>query len=191
MVASSQPLATAAGLEVLRAGGTAADAAVAVAAALNVTEPTSTGLGGDMFALYREAATGEIDALNGSGRCPRALDLDRLDREGYRRGLPPSHPYTITVPGACAGWLDLLGRHGKLPLSTVLAPATRLADEGFPVAPLTSWFWKRGAQRQLAEAANGIELTIGGRGPEPGEVFRNPGLAATLRTIAESGKKAF
>ncbi len=191
MVASSQPLATAAGLEILRAGGTAADAAVAVAAALNVTEPTSTGLGGDMFALYREGATGKIDALNGSGRCPASLDLARLDREGLGGGLPPFHPYTVTVPGACAGWLDLLEDHGRLPLATLLAPAIGLAEKGFPVAPTTSHFWKRGAARQLASAANGHELTIEGRGPEAGEIFRNPGLARTLMLIAEGGKKAF
>src|SRR5512139_3871131 len=104
MVATSQPLAVAAGLEVLAAGGSAADAAVATAAALNVTEPTSTGIGGDCFALHYEAATGQITALNGSGRAPAALTLERLRREGLGESLPTYHPYTITVPGACAGW---------------------------------------------------------------------------------------
>jgi gamma-glutamyltranspeptidase/glutathione hydrolase len=191
MIASSQPLATAAGLEILRAGGGAADAAVAVAAALNVTEPTSTGLGGDMFALYREGRSGRIEALNGSGRCPAALDLGRIEKAGLSGGLPPFHPWTVTVPGACAGWLDLVERHGRLPLATILAPAIALAEGGVPVAPTTSWFWKRGAARQLASARNGIELTIEGRGPEPGETFRNPGLAGTLREIVANGKKGF
>ena len=190
MVAASQPLAVAAGIEILSRGGNAADAAVAVAAALNVTEPTSTGIGGDMFALYFDAHTQQVSALNGSGRAPAALTLERIQQEGFGE-LPPYHPYAITVPGACAGWCDLIDRHGSLPLDVILSPAIRLADEGFPVAPLTSYFWQRGAARQLASAPNGQELTINGRGPEPGEVFRNPGLARTLKKVAEGGKSAF
>ncbi len=190
MVAASQPLAVAAGVEILSRGGNAADAAVAVAAALNVTEPTSTGIGGDMFALYFDAHTGQISALNGSGRAPAALNLERIRNEGFSE-LPPSHPYTVTVPGACAGWCDLIEKYGSQPLAAVLSPAIRLADEGFPVAPLTSYFWRRGAARQLASAPNGQELTINGRGPEPGEVFPNPGLARTLKKMAEGGKAAF
>ncbi|MGC8781380.1 MAG: gamma-glutamyltransferase family protein [Anaerolineae bacterium] len=191
MVAASQPLAVAAGLEILAAGGNAADAAVATAAALNVTEPTSTGIGGDCFALYYEAATGRITALNGSGRAPAGLTLERLRREGFGDALPPYHPYTITVPGACAGWCDLIARHGSLPLARILAPAIRLAEEGFPVAPITAHHWARGAERQLAHAPGGLELTIEGRAPRPGEIFRNPGLARTLRAVAEGGKDAF
>jgi gamma-glutamyltranspeptidase / glutathione hydrolase len=191
MVASSQPLATAAGLEILFRGGNAADAAVATAAALNVTEPTSTGLGGDMFALFYDAQTRQVTALNGSGRAPSALTLERLQQEGFGRELPPFHPYTVTVPGACAGWLDLLERHGTLSAGAVLAPAIKLAEGGFPVAPLTSHFWRAGAERQLASAPNGRELTIDGRGPHAGEIFRNPGLARTLRQIADGGKSAF
>ncbi len=191
MVASSQPLATAAGLEILSRGGNAADAAVASAAALNVTEPTSTGLGGDMFALFYDAKTGQVTALNGSGRAPAALTLERVQKEGLGAGIPPYHPYTVTVPGACAGWCDLIARHGTLSLAEILAPATRLAEAGFPVAPLTSYFWQAGANRQLNTAPNGIEMTIEGRGPNPGEIFRNLGLARTFRKIAEGGEKAF
>jgi gamma-glutamyltranspeptidase/glutathione hydrolase len=191
MVAASQPLAVAAGLELLAAGGTAADAAVATAAALNVTEPGSTGIGGDCFALYFEAATGQVTALNGSGRAPAGLTLTRLQREGFGVSLPPYHPYTVTVPGACAGWCDIVERHGKLPLAQILAPAIRLAEEGFPVAPITAYHWARGAERQLRTARGGQELTIAGRGPRPGEIFRNPGLAGTLRTVAAGGKDAF
>lgn len=191
MVAASQPLATAAGLEILARGGNAADAAVATAAALNVTEPTSTGLGGDMFALFYDAPTRQVTALNGSGRAPAGLTLERLRREGLASALPPFHPHTVTVPGACAGWCDLIERHGALSMAEILAPAIRLAEEGFPVAPLTSYFWERGAERQLKTAPNGRELTIEGRGPRAGETFRNPGLARALRVIAERGKKAF
>jgi gamma-glutamyltranspeptidase/glutathione hydrolase len=195
MVACSQPLAAAAGLEILGRGGNAADAAVATAAMLALSEPTSTGLGGDMFALYFDGRNGRVSALNGSGRAPAALSLERLRREGFglppEIPLPPFHPYTITIPGACAGWCDLVERHGSLPLADLLAPAIRLAEAGFPVAPLTSHFWQRGAERQLSQALNGAELTLDGRGPRPGELFRNPGLARTLRAIAAGGKRAF
>ena len=191
MVAASQPLATAAGLDVLAKGGNAADAAVAAAAALNVTEPTSTGIGGDMFALYFSAETGTVTALNGSGRAPAALTLDTLKKDGISSELPPVHAHTVTVPGACAGWFDLIERHGSLPMSEILAPAIRLAGEGFPVSPITSVSWSFGAERQLKSALNGRELTIDGRGPKPGEIFRNPGLAKTFQTIAEGGASAF
>src|SRR5512141_530993 len=110
MVAASQPLAAAAGIKILAAGGSAADAAVATAAALNVTEPTSTGIGGDAFALYYQASTREVFALNGSGRAPAGLSLERLQKEGLGGGLPLFHPYTVTVPGACAAWCDLVER---------------------------------------------------------------------------------
>ncbi len=149
MVATSQPLAVAAGLEVLSKGGNAADAAVATAAALNVTEPTSTGLGGDCFALYFEASTGHITALNGSGRSSAGLTIERLRKEGIVAEIPPLHPYTITVPGACAGWCDLLARHGQLPISQVLAPAIRLAEEGFP--SLADHILFLGTQRKTVE----------------------------------------
>lgn len=191
MVASSQPLATAAGLEILARGGNAADAAVATAAALNVTEPTSTGLGGDCFALFYHAETKEVTGLNGSGRAPASLTFERLQKEGFGVELPAFHPYTVTVPGACAGWCDLIEKHGSLDMADILNPAIRLAEEGFPVAPVTSRFWKRAAERQLKSAPGGIEMTIDGRGPNPGEIFRNPGLARTFKQIAEGGKQAF
>ena len=191
IVATSQPLASAAGLEVLAQGGNAADAAVAAGAALNVTEPTSTGIGGDMFALYYSAETKQVSALNGSGRAPAALTLNRLKEEGFSLELPPFHAHTVTVPGACAGWFDLIERHGSLSMADILAPAIRLASEGFPVAPITSYSWQRGAQNQLKSAPNGHELTIDGRGPIPGEIFRNPNLARTFESVANGGKDAF
>ncbi len=190
MVAASQPLAAAAGIEILSKGGNAADAAVAVAAALNVTEPTSTGIGGDMFALFFDAQTIQVTALNGSGRAPAALGLERLKKEGITE-LPEFHPYTVTVPGACAGWCDLIDRHGTFALSTILAPAIRLAEEGFVVTPIISHFWKLGVLNQLKSTPNGRELTIDGRAPDPGEVFRNPGLARTFNRVAEGGKREF
>ncbi len=190
-VASSQPLATAAGLHLLQAGGNAADAAVATAAALAVTEPCNTGIGGDCFAIHFDGASREISALNGSGRAPAALDLARVRRDGFGDGIPNGHPHAVTVPGACAGWCDFLERHGSLPLAEVLAPAIALAEEGFPVGPNTSTIWNAMAHSQLAGAPGGHELMIDGRAPQAGEVFRNPGLARTLRQVAEKGAEAF
>jgi gamma-glutamyltranspeptidase/glutathione hydrolase len=196
MTASSQPLASQAGLSVLMEGGNAADAAVAMAAMLNLTEPSSTGIGGDCFALYYEAKTKAVTALNGSGRAPAALSLERLekqqlvDREKWLIS-EPYHAHCVTVPGACAGWCDLLERHGSMPRSVVLMPAIYYAENGFPVAPITSHYWSVGAEKQLKTALNGQELTIDGRGPKPGEVFRNRGLGRTFRAVAEGGKEAF
>ena len=195
MVATSQPLAVAAGLRILERGGNAADAAVATAAALNVTEPTSTGIGGDAFALYYEAATGEVTALNASGRSPEALTLSLLEREGLigdnGRIKDPLHAHTVTVPGACAGWCDLIERHGNRSIAEVLEPAISLAECGFPVAPITAHAWARGVADQLRKTRHGQELTIEGRAPVAGEIFRNPGLARTLRTVAEGGRQSF
>jgi len=210
-VASSQPLASAAGLSVLARGGNAADAAVATAAALNVTEPMSTGIGGDCFALYFDARadaradtragaragakanakTGRISALNGSGRAPRALSLDRVREDGFAGELPRYHPHTVTVPGACAGWCDFIERHGSLPMRDILAPAIELAEEGFPVAPLTAIAWRLGVSRQLPASPGGRHLMVGGRAPNPGDVFRNPALGDTFRRVAEEGAKGF
>ncbi len=191
MVGASQPLAVAAGLETLRKGGNAADAAVAAAAALNVCEPFSTGLGGDCFALFYHAPTGRVHAMNGSGRLPAALSLERLRAEGLGDELPPRHPYTVTVPGACAGWSDLIERYGSLSLGEVLQPAIRLAEEGFPVAPLTAREWAGLAPEALKPERGGHELSVAGRAPRPGELFRNPGLADVLTRIAKGGKQAF
>ena len=189
MVASSQVAASEAGASILRAGGNAADAAIAVAAALNVTEPTSTGLGGDCFALYHDAATRQVTALNGSGRAPARLSLEHLRATGIAE-LPPFHAHTVTVPGACAGWCDLIEKHGSLPMADILAPAIRLAEEGAPIGEITAHFWARGVERQ-GKATNFGEMTIDGRAPRAGERFRNPGLARTLRAVASGGKDAF
>ena len=190
MVASSQRAATAAGVRILRAGGNAADAAVAVAAALNVTEPTCTGIGGDCFALYHDATTRAVTALNGSGRAPARLSLEMARGARVDGELPPFHPHTITVPGACAGWFDLIARHGTLAMPAILAPAIELAENGFAVGEITAHFWAEGALR-WAGSANFEEMTIGGRAPRAGETFRNPNLARTLRAVADGGRDAF
>jgi len=185
MVASSQRLASEAGADVLREGGTAADACVAMDAVLHVTEPPSTGLGGDMFALYFDAATSRISALNGSGRAARGLELPDVARDG--RGLiPQRHGDAVTVPGTCAGWFDLVGRHGRLPVARLLEPAIAVAESGFVLAPVAAALWDRSLP-QLHSA----ELTVDGRPPRAGETFRNAGLAALLRAIADGGPDAF
>jgi gamma-glutamyltranspeptidase/glutathione hydrolase len=190
MVASSQPLATAAGLRVLAAGGNAADAAVATAAALNATEPHMTGLGGDCFALFYDAESRGISALNGSGRAPAALDLQRLRADGLAEALPATHAHTVTVPGACAGWCDLVERHGRLGLDAILAPAIELAEGGFPVGPMAAFVWQ-GSAGKLDRAPGGRDLLVDGRAPRPGELFRNPALARSLRRVAEKGAQGF
>ncbi len=194
MVATSQPLAAQAGVDILRAGGNAADAAVATAAALAVTEPTSTGLGGDCFALFYEAPSKTVHAVNGSGRAPAALSIDLLAKRGitgtFLGAGAEARPHLVTVPGTAAGWADTLERHGRMPLAEVLQPAIRLSEEGFPVSPLIANYW--GEQMHLLEAGpNGDELMIDGHAPRPGEVWRNPRLASVLRTMADGGPEEF
>ena len=194
MVAASQPLAVMAGVRILMQGGTAADAAVATAAALNVTEPHMTGMGGDAFVLYYDAKTRAVTALNGSGRAPAALTIDLIQKQNLADGdkiRDAHHPHCVTVPGAPAAWCDLVARHGKMSMRDVLAPAIQLAEEGFPVSPLTARGWKNGAENLLAKSRNGTELTINGRAPRAGEVFANRGLAASLHAIAEGGRDAY
>ena len=190
MVASSQPLASEAGMRTLQRGGNAADAAVAVAAALNVTEPTSTGIGGDCFCIYYDAATGRVRGMNGSGRAPMALTLDRLAEQGITGEMPRLSVHTVTVPGAAAGWVDAVERFGTMELGEVLGPALELAEGGFPVSPVTARAWGLGAQRLLS-GPHGGEMLLGGRAPRAGELMRNPTLARTMRELAEHGRAGF
>lgn len=191
IVASSHPLASMAGIEILQHGGNAADAAVACAAALNVTEPMSTGLGGDCFALFYDASGRRVHGLNGSGRAPAALDLDAVARAGiHGPSIPSSSPHAVTVPGAAAGWVDTVERFGRLSIDKVLAPAIRLATRGHPVAPLIAMAWASGASK-LTRAPHGAALLPAGQAPEPGQLFTNPALARVMETIATGGKEAF
>jgi len=189
MVASSQPLASMAGLSILQQGGNAADAAVAIAAALNVTEPTSTGIGGDCFCIYYDAKSRSVKGLNGSGRAPAGLSIEYLADHGIT-ALPRYSVHTVTVPGAAAGWVDTVDRFGTMTLRQVLAPALELAEKGFPVSPITARSWDRGIP-QLRNGPHGDELLIGGRAPRPGEIMRNPNLARTFWELAEHGKPGF
>jgi gamma-glutamyltranspeptidase/glutathione hydrolase len=191
MVGASQPLAAQAGLRILLAGGNAADAAVAVAAALNVVEPMSTGIGGDAFALIYDASTRRVSALNGSGRAPQALSLQVFADRGLEQ-VPPSGMLPVTVPGTVDAWAALLERHGTMSLRQVLAPAIEYAEHGFPVSEIIAASWWHAEARLQAHPDSARTYLVGGRrAPRPGEIFRQPNLAATLRQIAEGGRDAF
>lgn len=200
LVATSQPLAAQAGLEILKAGGNAADAAVATAAMLNVVEPISTGIGGDMFALYWDAKTKTVTALNGSGRAAAAASIRALRQLGYTH-MPTFTGHAVSIPGAVAGWSDLLERHGRLNLATVLQPAIWTAEQGYPVSEIIANGWANGVDKLRRspnwqsgdldngpEQPSGHELLIQGRAPRAGEIMRIPTLGATLRGIAAEGK---
>ncbi|MEP6692125.1 MAG: gamma-glutamyltransferase family protein [Gemmatimonadaceae bacterium] len=187
VIATSQPLATAAGLAVLERGGNAVDAAVTAAAVLSVVEPMMTGIGGDMFCLEWSAKEHRLLALNGSGRAGSLMTAGELHRRGHTR-MPARGAETITVPGALAGWDALLKRSGTFTLAQALEPAIRLAEEGFPVSPIIQQDWA--AQAALLAKDDGARSTFlvdGQRAPRTGEWFRNPDYARTLKLIATDG----
>ncbi|KAJ8520095.1 hypothetical protein ONZ45_g3021 [Pleurotus djamor] len=200
VVASSQPLATEAGLEILRKGGNAADAAVAVSAALNVTEPSCCGVGGDAFCLFYDAKTRAVKALNGSGHSPQKLTLEYAKSrvpEGSLR-IPLTDLNSVTVPGckttgAAAAWVDTVEHFGsgKLTVAEVLEPAIRLAEEGVPVSELHSFAWQRSEALIQTASPNGNEMLLDGRAPLPGEIIKLPNLAQTFREISTKGKDGF
>ncbi|RUS91016.1 hypothetical protein EGW08_001233 [Elysia chlorotica] len=195
-VASSNPLASQIGLDILKKGGNAADAAVAVAAALNVTEPMSTGLGGDAFCMFYDNKTKTVKGLNGSGRCPQSLSLERLKSEGFDEShpLPPGHAHTVTVPGAASAWVDTVSKYGsgKLTLKEILQPAIELAENGFPVHELAAVFWEKGAGvLQWHKNVHGKEMLLNGEAPKHGDIMYNPFLANTLKELALHGKAGF
>ncbi|KAL2852456.1 nucleophile aminohydrolase [Aspergillus pseudoustus] len=205
IVTCTQPLAAAAGQKVLNAGGNAADAAVAVAAALNVTEPSSTGIGGDMFCLYYDAETKKVHSLNGSGRYPANVTLDKIRADlkagpNDVGGIPMHSVLAVTVPGAAAGWVDTVEKFGsgKVTLKQILAPAIELAEEGFPVSELSGFFWDESESLLRKASPNFREIfkkdpkaTDGARPPLAGEIMKNPTMAQTFRTLAAEGKRGF
>ncbi len=190
MAATSQPLATQIALDVLKAGGSAVDAAIAANAALGLMEPTGNGMGGDLFAIVWDQKTQRLYGLNGSGRSPRALTLEHFQKLGFTH-IPPHGPLPVTVPGAVDGWFALHDRFGKLPMPAVLAPAIRYAREGFPVSELIAYYWQRNAAA-LAKYEGFADIFMpGGKAPAKGQVFRNPALASTLEAVAAGGRDAF
>jgi gamma-glutamyltranspeptidase / glutathione hydrolase len=191
IAAASQPLAARAGVQMLERGGTAADAAIAANAALGLMEPAMNGVGGDLFAIVYDAKTGTVSGLNSSGWAPTGLTVDYLASRGIQGEMPFRGIFTVTVPGAVAGWEALRSRFGRLDLATILAPTIRYADEGFPVSQVVSEKW-RGALDVLAAEPNAAKTyCINGAPPNEGDVFTNPDLANTLRRIAQSGRDGF
>ena len=190
-VATSQPLASAAGLEILLQGGNAIDAAVGAAAVLNVVEPHMTGVGGDMFAMLWSAEDRQLVGLDASGRAGSLLTPDALRADGHE-SMPASGPGSVTVPGAFSGWVALLDRYGTMPLAEVLAPAIRIAEDGFPVTPIIARQWRSQEEKLSGNAgATATYLLDWKRGPEAGEWFRNPDLARSFGTLADGGPGVF
>jgi len=188
IVATSQPLASSAGLAVLRSGGNAIDAAVTAAAVLSVTEPMMTGIGGDMFATVWIAKEHRLVAINASGRAGALMTRDALLARG-RKQMQARGVETVTVPGALAGWDELLKKYGTISLAQALAPAIKYAEEGYPVTPIISGDWK-GAEEILAlDTSAKATFMPSGHAPVPGEWFRNPDYARTLREVASGGTK--
>ncbi|MHB9880958.1 gamma-glutamyltransferase family protein [Pacificimonas sp. ICDLI1SI03] len=204
MAATSQPLATQIALDVLKQGGSAADAAIAANAALGLMEPTGNGMGGDLFAIVWSPTEKKLYGLNASGRAPLGQTLEQLRAASAQAGdandIPDWGWRSVTIPGAVSGWGMLHEKFGKLPLADDLAPAIRYAEEGFPVSELISYYWRSTMEQFQRLSDEGIVedgenwktlYAVNGVGPQEGEIFRNPDLARTLRTIAEEGTDAF
>ncbi len=190
MAATSQPLASAAALDVMRAGGNAIDAAVAAAAVLGVTEPHMTGIGGDMFAIVWLAKEQKLVALNAGGRAGSRMIRDTLVARGFRSGSQQG-AMSVTVPGALAGWDLLLRTHGRRTLRQVLQPAIRYARDGFPVTPIIAAQWANETEFLKRDSATAATYLINGRAPKAGDWFVNRDLARTMQTIADSGVRVF
>ncbi|MEQ9126004.1 MAG: gamma-glutamyltransferase, partial [Alphaproteobacteria bacterium] len=191
MAATSQPSSTLAALEILQAGGNALDAAIAACAVQCVTEPGSTGVGGDCFCLYQPAGAAAPIAFNGSGRAPGKAELAYFRDQGMT-ALDPASAHVVTVPGAVDAWATLSADHGKLGLERLLQPAIRYAEDGFVVHERTAYDFA-GAAGKLAkdEGAKATYFNGSGKPPEAGDLLRQPALARTLKAIAAKGRDAF
>jgi gamma-glutamyltranspeptidase/glutathione hydrolase len=190
MAATSHPLATQVALDILKAGGSAVDAAIAANATLGLMEPTGCGIGGDLFAIVWDAEGKELAGLNASGRSPMSLSLAQM-RSAAPNGIPYLGPLTVSVPGAVDGWYELHARYGKLPMASLLAPAIRYAREGFPVTEFIAAMWQENAPSRAEYPGFRETFMPGGKAPEKGEIFRNPRLADTYEQIAKDGRDAF
>lgn len=190
MVAAAHPLAVQAGLDILREGGSAVDAAIAVNASLAVLEPVACGLGGDLFAIVWDPRSKQLAGLDASGRAPLALSRERVTPEPDGT-IPLYSPSAWTVPGAVDGWFALHARYGKLPIARVLAPAVRFAREGAPVPQVIAAAWARSERLFRDKPGFAAVFLPGGRAPREGEIFRNEALARTLESIAAGGRDAY
>jgi gamma-glutamyltranspeptidase/glutathione hydrolase len=197
MVCTSVPAATVVGLDILKRGGTAVDAAIAANATLGLMEPVSNGVGGDLFAIVYSAKENKLYGINGSGRSPLGLSYEAMKSELaklHTEMIPPRGMLPISVPGCVDAWAELHKKFGKQPLSDDLAPAIRYAEEGFPVTDLIAYYWALGPRVYKGLPGAFLETyTLDGKGrtPAKGDVFKNPDLARTLRLIAEKGRDVF
>jgi gamma-glutamyltranspeptidase / glutathione hydrolase len=191
IVATSQTLASAAGVRILESGGSAVDAAIAANAVLGLVEPNSNGIGGDLFAIVYEAKSGKLHGLNASGWAPQGLTIDFLTKKG-EHSMPTLGIHSVSVPGAVAGWDELHKRFSRLPMRALMAPAIHYAGEGFPVTEIIADYWNGSGREQVNHHENARKLYMpGGRPPAVGEIFRNPDLGKSLRLIANGGRDAF
>ena len=191
MVCAAQPLAVQAGVDILKQGGSAVDAAIATNACLGLMEPTANGMGGDLFAIVWDPKAKQLAGLNACGRSPLGLKADQIPPDPKDGTIPLYSPYAWSVPGCVDGWVELHAKYGRLPLATVLAPAIRYAEEGFPLSPVIAGDWGRSVARFKDKPGFADVFMPGGRAPLEGELFKNPALAKTLRAVAAGGRKAY
>lgn len=190
MVATSQPLATQVGLDILKQGGNAIDAAIAANAMLGLVEPTGNGIGGDLFAIVWSAEDKQLYGLNASGRSPKSLTLDYFKQQGMSK-IPAYGPLPVSVPGAVDGWFELNAKFGAMPMSAILAPSIDYAKKGFPVSELIAWYMQRSVSRLSKYKGFKETYMPNGKAPVKGQVFTNQNLAATYEKIASGGRDAF
>ena len=190
MVATSQPLATQVGLDILKQGGNAIDAAIAANAMLGLVEPTGSGIGGDLFAIVWSAEEKKLYGLNASGRSPRTLTKAVFAEKGLNK-VPSFGPLPVSVPGAVDGWFELHSKFGSLPVTAILTPSIEYARNGFPVSELIAYYLQMNADRIGQYDGFAETFMPGGKVPKKGDVFKNPGLAATYEKIATGGRDAF
>ena len=190
MVATSHPLATQIGLDILKQGGTAVDAAIAANIALGLMEPTGNGIGGDLFAIIWDAQSNKLHGLNASGPAPMNLSIDYFEQQGLKK-IPAYGPLPVTVPGAVDGWVKLHEKFGKLKFKSLFEPTIEYAEKGFPITETIAYYLDK-SQKRFENYSNFSEVWIkNGRMPQKGEIFKNPQLANTLRIIAEKGRAGF
>lgn len=194
MVATSHPLATQIGLDILKKGGNAIDAAIAANAALGLMEPTGCGIGGDLFAIVWDGKTQKLYGLNASGRSPQDLTLAYFEKNKMEK-IPSHGPLPVSVPGAVDGWFELHKKFGSQPMTEILAPAIDYAENGFPITELIAWYLNRSVPFYKSKGFPNIDDTYinqnGGKLPKEGEIYKNPYLANTYRKIAKGGRDAF
>lgn len=190
IVATEHPLASQAGAQILAQGGNAVDAAVAANAVMGVVGPMANGIGGDMFAIVYEAKTGRLYGLNASGWAAAGTSIEFLRSKGFAE-MPQTGIHSVTVPGCVEGWSTLMERFGRKRLSTVLGPAIKVAEEGFPVTEIFSSYWVASSSKLKADTNASRVYLHEGHAPQTGEMFKNPELAWSLKQIARKGPKAF